>query len=295
MKIVLLFLLSLQASAKDFKVLNWNIYMLPTWTKNTKQTQRTKPIAEYLAKTDYDFIMLQEVFTRHSYREITKALKEKYPYNTGRPFRKWYRITNSGLVIYSKYPLEDTKIYLYYGMAHADRFSSKGFLITTATLPDGKKVQLGTTHLQARTGDKYEAIRSKQLRKIEKWILGKEKNPDYPFLVAGDFNIDWYESGQSTELIERLSTLPLEFIVPEGELIYSSDYSNNDLIQYLKPDRRAQKFIDYIFAYPSKFGSVKMQEIKILDIEGTYVLRKKPGQHNLSDHHAVEATISVDF
>ena len=268
--------------------------MLPTWAKKVKQNERLGPIAEHLAQTDYDFIMLQEVFTKKSFREISKALEENYPYNTGKPFRKWYRITNSGLVIFSKYPLDNTKIYLYYCMAHADRFSSKGFLISTATLPDGSKIQVGTTHLQARTGEKYEKIRSRQLRKIEKEILGKEKNPSYPFIVGGDFNIDWYQSNQADEFLSRMSALPIEFAVPKGELIYSSDYANNDLIQYLKPERTSQKFIDYIFAYPGENLGTSIKEIKVLDIEGTYVLRKRPGKHNLSDHHAVEAIISID-
>ncbi|MAZ48174.1 MAG: hypothetical protein CME65_06405 [Halobacteriovoraceae bacterium] len=294
MKFLLLLFLSFQVSAKDFKVLTWNIFMLPTWAKKVKQNERLGPIAEHLAQTDYDFIMLQEVFTKKSFREISKALEENYPYNTGKPFRKWYRITNSGLVIFSKYPLDNTKIYLYYCMAHADRFSSKGFLISTATLPDGSKIQVGTTHLQARTGEKYEKIRSRQLRKIEKEILGKEKNPSYPFIVGGDFNIDWYQSNQADEFLSRMSALPIEFAVPKGELIYSSDYANNDLIQYLKPERTSQKFIDYIFAYPGENLGTSIKEIKVLDIEGTYVLRKRPGKHNLSDHHAVEAIISID-
>lgn len=259
------------------------------------QSTRTRLIAQYLKETDYDFIFLQEAFTKYSYRHLVQEISEVYPFNTGSPFRRPLLPVNSGLVIFSKYPLKDTVIYPYYGMREADRFSSKGALVSIATLEDGTEVQLCNTHLQAQ---KHRGlIRARQLRKIQSMVLEQFKQKDKPLILAGDFNIGKYHDQEFEGMMAILNQFDVRTMEAQGELRYTTDYETNDMKQrYSEPDS-LNDFIDYIFAFSSDQSPLKFNHLKVINIKGSYDLFSQPDwqekTYSLSDHHAVEAIINI--
>lgn len=292
-KLVLCLFIGMNVQAAELKVLSWNAYMLPKIAKKTFQNTRAKLIANHDTMKESDIIMFQEVFTKKSFKIISEELLKTHPYHTGKPFRSFFKPINSGLVIFSKYPLSDIRFKLYKGMAHADFFSSKGVLMATATLPDNQKVRLATTHLQAQSGEKYTRIRSRQLEVIRKSLFEGYANDDLPLIFGGDFNIS-HHSPLHEYFWDFMDFHGAEYLKPQGKLIWSAEYATNDMLKCLSDNTDKQKWIDFVFLHPKK-SNLKMIDFQIHNFTGSYDLYEtgEKSEYSLSDHHAAEATISL--
>jgi endonuclease/exonuclease/phosphatase family metal-dependent hydrolase len=288
--VVLLWTLMMMTTvyANPLKVFTYNAFMLPWYASNSSQNERAKLIADYLLKEDFDVICLQEVFTRKSYKIITRKLNDKY-YNTGRPYRKWYKFVNSGLVIYSKYPIVDQRFYRYRGLKHADGLSSKGILAVTLEIDkdNDKYVQLINTHLQAQQGKKYERIRKRNYQLIKDKIINGYHNKDYPLILTGDYNIDQHDTDEFKPFEESLALYPLEF---NSELQYTVDSTINTLHGPHSDGSDNLQVLDYVFLLPGNTNAWQVEN-QILDPQGRYGRKGKIG--SLSDHQPVLSIIDL--
>ena len=182
-------LLRATPSEDTLKILSWNVQMLPRKMIHKQQLLRVNWIVDDLKKTDFDLIVLQEVFDKKALNLLTKGLKEAFPYQIGthsHPFYRWKQ--SDGILILSKNPLQKLKHIFYTRGTGGDLLASKGCLLVEGRIKN-KKFQIAATHLQSGRGHRREAIRNKQLQEIQTQILSPFCQNNIPQFVVGDLNI----------------------------------------------------------------------------------------------------------
>jgi sphingomyelin phosphodiesterase len=265
---------------KEISLLSWNIYMLPRPFIKTDQSERAHAIAQVINEEDYGMIIFQEAFDFRARQIIRKALKKKYPYHSGRPYKNDFIKVSSGIWIFSQYPIKKKKNI---GFAHCrttDCFSSKGATLVEVEI-EGSRIQVIGTHLQAWDGEKYQKTRFSQYREIKKLLLDKFKKDDVPQFLIGDLNtpID-----DSLSYYNMLSTLDMEDGELNGEIQNSVNPFVNTLIKQKEGERH--KLLDYILCRTNGSG-VKVKERKII----RYTASSSGKTKDLSDHFAIKALI----
>lgn len=290
--IIFLLVFSMNSFAREIKIINWNVYLLPKIAKNTAQDERVQLIADYLLNSseDFDIITLQEVFTKNGYKTLVETLKDKYPYHTGSPIRKWFKPVNSGLLILSKYPIKETSFYMYSGMAHADRFSSKGVLATTIEIQEGYYAQVATTHLQAQSGAKYERIRETEYKYIKKEVIEGFKVSSMPMILTGDFNIDKHYPSEYEKFINFMGLETPSFSSDEQFTVNSK---TNTLVEPSKDRPLIQEVLDYTFLLEGEYNE-QILDSYILRPKGDYIYQDQTiTAGSLSDHFPVITIIKL--
>lgn len=263
--------------AEKIKILTWNIYMLPKFITNTGKIERAEKIGEKLMTTDYDVIVFQEAFHKGARRKIRKDLEESYPYHAGPANLKAVSIkTNSGIWIFSKYPITHSKSIIFSSRSGIDAFSRKGALLVEVNV-NGQLIQVIGTHLQNSGGP---WIRHSQCVEVYHKLMKPLKKQGVPQVICGDFNIN----KDSTEAYQMmLQTLNAEDGELEGNQKHSYDRKNNDL--HAEKGFR-QDLIDYILIR-NNGGKADCSKRKITPIKN----RWHKDFQDLSDHYPIEAEI----
>lgn len=272
-------LLSFTVRAEQLKVLSWNVFMLPKPIYFSYQGERSELIIDEIMKSDYDLIFLQEAFTGGFHKKLRNRAGKVYShqYYLKRKFGS-ATVFGSGVYVLSKYPLTSFEKVFYRSCAGADCFASKGALLTEIRLPSGKEVQFVATHLQAGGSNKRRKVRMKQLARLKDFIL-KHSRPDVPQVLLGDFNIDNKHEDFATALgILNTNSHPLE-----GD----PDYTSGFPIECYKEERNNTKWVDHILVEKTIPVQVSGKRVKVF----TGMLDGK--ECPLSDHHAIEATLSI--
>ena len=264
-------------------ILSWNLYMRPRAAFHNGQVKRAPAIVNELKDKDYDVIVFQEAFDNKARRIIWKGLKEKYPYQSGKPKRKYFFKISTGVFIISKLPLEVLDHIYFSECGGSDCFAIKGAALINVT-KNGKAFQIVGTHLQAASGKKKTAseIRKIQYDEINAKLLMPYKKAGVPQFLVGDLN-----TKKSNE--EAYNNLKKDLEMEDGEISgpnqYSSDGSTND---FKDADDKA-KLIDYVLCKKNgaKINSIK-RTVKIF--KSDWSVKHK----DLSDHYAVLAEIVVE-
>lgn len=160
----------------------FNAYCLPYLFTDMKydSEERAKKIVTLIH--GYDLVILNEAWT-NSAKEVFRKVME-YSYDTT---KTWYKFFDSGLMILSKYPIENTDFLLYKNGAGWDWFASKGVIHFTLTVNDKRLVFL-TTHLQAGYSDCDQSARDSQISELISFVNHYLPNNNDVFFI-GDFNV----------------------------------------------------------------------------------------------------------
>jgi exonuclease III len=153
------------------KVLTYNIQRIPIYF-------RPKIDIHNLMKK-YDIVCLQENFCN-----LISSNKQSYGYNCVIPMGKFYKLFDSGLSIYSLYPIRYIDFVEFNCSSLIDSSGSKGFLIVQIN-----DFILINTHLQASLSIylDYTDIAFNQLKMILSYI---KKHNFHKVLICGDFNLN---------------------------------------------------------------------------------------------------------
>ena len=273
-KLLLLILISLipTAFAYDFKVLSWNVYMLPKPIKKSLQNTRTRIIPAQLKETDYDLIFMQEAFTSGFRGQVAKAMKKTHPHTYYLKLPSFpYPFFGSGLFVLSKFPLKLVDHLYFRSCTDADCLASKGAAMMEITLPGGQKIQVVNTHLQAtqRAG----SIRMKQLGQIRA-MMAKRSDPQVPQFLIGDLNIDPNEP----EFPLGLSLLGMDYARLTGPILWTTGRTN--------PCFKAgssHQWVDHMWF--DNYSGISTTDMRVRNFEFERNGKTCPS----SDHHAVEA------
>ncbi len=274
--------------AKQIKVISWNVFALP-WPINwrTNKVERAKLITKHLLENDYDVVAIQEAFKKRVYKHFLKHLSEKYPYTSGKPLKSKTLpvITNSGLMVFSKYPITHQEIAYFQTSRGSDRLSSKGALITRINA-SGKEFEFVVSHMQAGGADRA-WIRRAQLERIDSLLSTREQT--LPIIIAGDLNIDRYNE----EFFDMIDYFNAQYYEVQGSNLFTIDHCLNTLTKCPTPN--VQEHLDHFISYDNS-AHVDVENLHILRPLGTYRYKfgKKRADRDLSDHFPITGTIILD-
>lgn len=188
--------MNLSESPSSINILTYNVWDLKYIAKN--RAERLEVIAQRLA-TKYprpEIVGLQECFTQEHYQKIRKRTKRILPYG------KFYNsgIFGGGLVILSKWPIEESSMFRYplngrpTAFFRGDWFVGKGVACARIRLgPRDKDIaEVFCTHLHApyetEPNDSYLCHRTAQAWEIAKLMRGAAER-GHLVIGLGDFNI----------------------------------------------------------------------------------------------------------
>jgi sphingomyelin phosphodiesterase len=268
------------AYPKKIKVLSWNIFMLPGVAKAKGRSARAAAIGEILSKSDYDIIVFQEAFQQRARRKVRKYLAKVYPYQAGPANRKFLSLkTNSGLWIFSKYPITDSHAIVFKNRSGIDAFSRKGALLAEINVGH-QLIQVVGTHLQSSGGD---WIRHSQCVEFYHKLLKEHHKPYVPQIICGDFNINKSNEEVYRQMLQILGAKDGDLT---GDFHYSYDRVKNDLKQ---DEGKDQHLIDYILLRNADNDKLTCVNRQIRAFRKSWC----PKHADLSDHFAVEAEIQL--
>jgi endonuclease/exonuclease/phosphatase family metal-dependent hydrolase len=274
--------LPLFAQAEELRLLSWNIFMIPKPINFSLQGQRAPLMAKALKSSSYDIILLQEGFRKRTRGLLNRELRKNFPFQEylQRSVRPNHFL-NSGLLIYSRLPFKVLDHWYFTRCAHADCLSSKGALLIELTLPQGKRIQIVNTHLQAWDNQRAVGVRRQQFLEI-KALLKKHAKNGVPQILAGDLNIDGnaqHEYPGILELMEMNSTRL------ESEIHYTSGLEDSC---YKIPGGTPRQWLDHMWLNEQGAAAqiINKKVRPFFDI-----LRGE--ECSLSDHYALEATVKL--
>jgi len=160
-------------------------------------------IVHHLAQ--YDVLSLQEMFSTLSLRRnelVLAAQKQGFAYvaSSPPPTTLSFQCFDAGLLILSRYPLEDVVFTEFDHSCHADSLANKGALRASIRFGPSPQdtIRLFNTHLQASYSHKdvdATTVALFQLRQIFDLIrVDISKSPHQAVLLAGDLNLDAFEA-----------------------------------------------------------------------------------------------------
>jgi len=169
------------------KLLTWNIQMLPagleTFSDDLDKMQLTRLpwIIEFLSRSDYDMVCLQEVLDPTATDMLVTGLQKAFPHIVLPP-RDPARLLSSGVLFAARVPIEQVDFACYPDCSGVDCLASKGVTIIRGT-KDGVSFLAAGTHLQAGS----QKIRDLQYVTMAN-TLARHREPGIPLFVMGDFN-----------------------------------------------------------------------------------------------------------
>lgn len=258
-------------------IITWNIYMRPRQIFHNDQLERANEIVKAVLSDSIDVIVFQEIFDRKARKIITKGISTKYKYSIG-PGKGAFLKLNSGVMIFSKYPIEEKSIVYYNECENSDCLAKKAAVFASIKLNENKKINIVGTHLQAIKGNIYTKIRSKQIDIINT-LVTRIKEKQLPIIFTGDFNIS-----KGDQLFQKLiNTFKSDEHTLTSDRKYSADKDNEYRIDEKNKDG---ELIDHIFL--NKNGNqVSLEKYEV--VKKTYL--KKKHHNDLSDHYLVRARI----
>ena len=266
-----------ERSPQKLKLLSWNIYMLPGVLSNLNG-RRAEAIGKWLADSDYDIVVFQEAFCPLARRKIRRLLETRFPYQAGPANQKLFSFkTNSGLWIFSTYPILSSQSIIFKNRHGWDALSRKGALMVEIDV-NGASVQIAATHLQ-NSGGAWR--RHAQCVEFYERLLKPNKKDCTPQLLCGDFNINKNSSEDSYHFM--LTTLDASDGDLTGDNKFTYDRLNNDL--HVEKGT-GKDLIDYILLRKNgAWMDSPHRQIKVIKN------RWHAHHEDLSDHYALEAEI----
>jgi endonuclease/exonuclease/phosphatase family metal-dependent hydrolase len=281
--LITIFLKPLLSHAEDFKLLSWNVFMIPKPINFSKQATRTKMMAEKLQDNSYDVMLFQEAFLKSFRTAMAGAFRQSHPYHEylQRSVRPTH-ILNSGLFVMSRHPIKVLDHFYFNQCTHSDCFAAKGVLLFEVSLPSGKSIQLAVSHTQAWEDQKAKSVRATQMQEIYD-LLKKHQRPLVPQILAGDLNMDALKDPEYQKTLKLFEMVdhPLT-----GNLTATSGFP---ITCYKKPGKSEEMtWLDHIWLAPHG-SEANFIDKKALNFTGLFFGIECP----LSDHYAVEATIKL--
>lgn len=207
----------------ELEVLTYNVHGLP-WPVVSPRSAQLAAIGERLAALHRigrapQVAVLQEAFTADA-RAIARASGYRYaaygpgddgafaaPLPQGAPpaaldrgahwwkgegVGKW---EGSGLILLSDYPIQTVRRLTYSTQACAgyDCLAAKGAMLARLRLPDGRAVDIATTHLNSRHASGVADERSNRAWLVQteelRAFIAAHRDPAVPLVLGGDFNV----------------------------------------------------------------------------------------------------------
>lgn len=276
-----------QQEPKPLKVLTWNVQMLPrlgavfSSSFRKMQNTRTEWIVEYLRQTDYDVIVLEEVFDKRFKKKMEAELKSTFPHQLGPHKASLLKLSN-GIMIFSKLPFQLVAQHTFKAAVAADVFATKGAAMIKIKHESVNYYLIGT-HLQADYPFKNNAqVRKKQLQEIKKKLIDTYVAEDDVLVIAGDLNVP----DSTPEYTEMLNILNVNDVVATANC---SNFLTFSPLNFWNRQSSESSKLDYILI-ASKKNQYQTAEPHINVITKNY----KGQSIDLADHHGFGVRLKVN-
>jgi endonuclease/exonuclease/phosphatase family metal-dependent hydrolase len=274
---------SLAYAQSEHKLLTWNTFLIPPPWNMTKQMTRTSQMVEKLPQLDYDVIFFQETFLDKARRKLIQSLKASHPFIlVPQKGKRLYHLQDSGLFVASRFPAVLKDVVIFEDCAKADCLSSKSAILVEITFPGEKRVQFINTHLQAWNEPKTINIRRQQLLAI-KVMMRRHTIHGVPQILTGDLNVDGNITGEYEASLELMGMSSGPLI---GEIQASNGFPTHDCFKKPGEDGPGEWLDHFWLKEPS---DIQISSRRVIPLYGILSGQECP----LSDHHAVEATLSL--
>lgn len=268
--------------SQELKIMAWNIFMVPPVIFKSCQTERAFLIADYIKNINPDIIVLEEAFMKETRTIIYDSLRQVFPYQSA-VTKKGLLKANSGIWIFSKYPLDRQDFITYRKKKGSDIFARKGATFTELKV-NNKKIQIIGTHTQSLP--KYKQTRMVQFQQLKTEVLEKYMTDSVPQFIIGDLNSNYYDTTEYKEMLQLLDVLPASF---SGEK-YSWNGLENDLA--FKFSEHTLETLDYTLLRKQHAAIAEISTSEVLKpYENTCFCKSK--FNYLSDHHPVLSTVHL--
>ncbi len=267
-----------EPSNGNVKILSWNIQMLPDFYSpffsylRKKQSKRLPEIIEYLNRSGFDIVILQEVFDVQVKNKLAKRLSASYPH-VQKPIKKGFGIKlSNGIMVLSKYPIHYVHHIQFRDSKGNDKMSQKGCVLLAIEVLN-KKWLIAGTHLNSTSQE----IRNLQYTQLQKEIISPYKIDSIPFILAGDLNT----TKNTSSYLKMINEFNLNCSELKEKRPYTYDSQNswnqpnyNVWIDYLLHNLDQQKVIDHYIIRPSMNYKDKLMD--------------------LADHYGIVLTVTID-
>lgn len=238
-------------NANAISILTYNTQLMPFYTGVVNRLNhpdyRAKIIPTYI--TQYDVVVLQELFDKSHRETLTDIMSTHYPYHTRVVGGNDANVLSGGVMIFSRYPIEAEDSIVYRNCAGDDCLANKG-AVYARVLKKNKLYHIVGTHLQAWNNDKARDARKNQLLQLTQFIQQKNIPTEQPLLMAGDFN---FHEG-SKEFTDALSSLNAMLPVNMGHQ-YSVDSTVNAMVTSKEQSRLDYVFVELAHQQPRSISS----------------------------------------
>jgi len=235
-------------SVTRMRILSLNFYMRPMGVSDLHGDYKKERLQDFILHhlDDFDVLSLQEMFSTFSLRRnelVVEARKRGFSYvvSSPPPSTLSFQCFDAGLLILSRYPLENVAFMEFDHSCHSDSLANKGALRASVRFgPDPlDTIRLFNTHLQASYSHKdvsATTVALLQLRQVFDLIRGDlSKSHHEAVLLAGDLNLDAFEEdmyGHITSLckpIEMQDLLRKQFGASVGTCVSNIDARGVDM------------------------------------------------------------------
>lgn len=248
-------------------VLTYNVKLLPRGiTSNGPgfmgftdwKYERFMCILENILDNKYDIVALQEVFHPEMRGLASNVLSENgyyvYGDQLGGVLEKLIGNGN-GLFIASRYPpvehSQQTFNFSDSSPLSSDYFVNKGALRVEVALPNGKFINVITSHLQSSNGDTSMVVRGENLAELSRFVSNVTETSGSPAIVLGDFNINGTDPVKRRFIKDQFSSAvdedkwEIEYNMPEQGKEKASFPDDNSLLDYIflvKPHSNSSRY-----------------------------------------------------
>lgn len=273
---------------RKLKVFVLNSFFLPApahWGSHA--SARARVLVEQVQRRGVDIVMLSETFDTATAAQIGEGLRHTHPYQrVSLPEQTLWRI-NGGLSVFSRYPVVDWGVVEFDACARVDCLANKGLLWLKINTPQGS-VWVVNTHMDSGKGAANEKARARQLEQLGALLASFPRQA--PVIFGGDTNVDGmrHDAREYRSLARALpgywdagllSTDPLNTLNCDTT-IWCEHSPNTNLA--------LAERLDYIFVRSSP-------EWQLDAVHHLSYPEPVTGVPYLSDHHAVEATVTFTW
>lgn len=280
------------------RVVAYNVHLLPDIAsriagKRRDSAYRAKAIGKRLK--EFDLVGISEAFDRSDASTLLKTLQTdgdaQFAMANG-PARSGRHLIGSGLVLLSRWPIEQTHLLTYSHASRfltsgfkADGFAAKGALHARLRLGDEGTMQVDCflTHLESHSVE----ARAKQIKEFRTFVA-KHSSIGVPALLMGDFNVT---ADPLTTTVSRTNDSPYQRLhsalsfeqrqlidVAAGQV--NGPFGTSDVLA-----RDGDRRIDYIFvSNPASQAGIRLIPQQTFHLP---MLDENVAEGSLSDHAAV--------
>lgn len=247
--------------------------------------ERAALIGQWIERAEVDIVALQEAWEPDAVSLLLEAVADEFPYYASdRPVRKFGRIISGGLLILSRWPIEEVQTVVYDSCHLADCLAAKGATHARIRIAEDAYLNLVVTHLDAGSAARDRQVRARQIEQLRQFLEGIDGQAG-PLLIAGDFNIDSLADDGEYEILT--ASLGIETNAPPDASTVNCELESSIFCETPVPAKQ----IDYIFTtsgerrlLPNK-AQIFPQATDAIDGKVKY----------LSDHRAVWATFEISL